>query len=114
MNDIMKIVQALKNSGVLLKSVTKTIKNETEEHKGGYLSLLPGTIAIFLPGNLLTGKVTVRAGEGSIRAREGILKKYLIPRNSSPHPSTNFEIQEYYKNEPRFNGVYLEIIYLKQ
>ena len=33
---------------------------------------------------------------------------------SSPHPSTNFEIQEYYKNEPRFNGVYLEIIYLKQ
>ena len=25
--------------------------------------------------------------------------------NISPHPSTNFEIQEYYKNEPEFNGV---------
>ena len=23
-----------------------------------------------------------------------------------PHPLTNFEIQKYYKNEPRFNGVY--------
>ena len=31
-----------------------------------------------------------------------------------PHPLTNFEIQKYYKNEPRFNGVFLEIIYLKK
>ena len=23
-----------------------------------------------------------------------------------PHPSTNFEIQKYYENEPKFNGVY--------
>ena len=23
-----------------------------------------------------------------------------------PHPLTNFEIQKYYKHEPRFNGVY--------
>ena len=31
-----------------------------------------------------------------------------------PHPLTNFDIQKYYKNEPRFNGVFLEIIYLKK
>ena len=31
-----------------------------------------------------------------------------------PHPLTNFEIQKYYKNEPRFNGIFLEIIYLKK
>ena len=31
-----------------------------------------------------------------------------------PHPLTNFEIQKYYKNEPRFNGVFKEIIYLKK
>ena len=45
MNDIMKIVQALKDSNILIKGVTKTIKNETKEQKGA--SLL---------GNLLTGK----------------------------------------------------------
>ena len=33
---------------------------------------------------------------------EGIKQKALIP----PHPLTNFEIQDYYENEPRFNGVY--------
>ena len=33
-------------------------------------------------------------------------KKALIPENSLPHPLTNFEIINYYKNEPRFNGIY--------
>ena len=36
MNDIMKIVQALEDSGILLKGITKTIKNETEEQKGSF------------------------------------------------------------------------------
>ena len=31
MNDIMKIIEALENSGILLKGVTKTIENETKE-----------------------------------------------------------------------------------
>ena len=74
--------------------MTKTIKNETREQKGGFLSMLLGTLAASLLHDLLT-----RAG---VRAGEGIKKKALIP----PHPLTNFEIQEYYKNEPRFNGVY--------
>ena len=39
MNDIMKIVQALEDSNILLKGVTK-IKNETKEQKGGFLSML--------------------------------------------------------------------------
>ena len=38
MNDIMKTVQALEDSDILLKGVTKTIKNETKEQKGGFLS----------------------------------------------------------------------------
>ena len=42
-------------------------------------------------------------------------KKAQIPRNSSPHTLTNFEIEEYYENESRFLLVFiLEIIYLKQ
>ena len=63
MNDIMKIVQALENSGILLKRVTKTIKNETKSQSGGFLSMLLGTLGASLLGNLLTGR-TVRAGEG--------------------------------------------------
>ena len=58
MNDIMKIIKALEKSGILLKGVSKIIKDETKEQRGGFYSL------------------------------------------------TNIEINEYYKNEPRFNGVY--------
>ena len=74
MNDIMKIVQSLENSGVLLKGVTETIKNETKEQKGGFLSMLFGTLGASLLGSLLTGKGTVRAGEGTVRAEEVIIK----------------------------------------
>ena len=64
--------------------------------------MLLGTLGASLLGNLLTGKVTVRAEEGTMRAGERIKKKALI----LPHPLTNFKIREYYENEPRFNGVY--------
>ena len=67
MNDIMKIVQGLEDSNILLKVITKTIKNEAKEHKGGFLSMLLGTLGASLLGNILTknlsGKGTVRAGE---------------------------------------------------
>ena len=51
--DIMKIVQALEDSDILLKEVTKTIKNETKKQKGGFLSILLGTLGASLLGNLL-------------------------------------------------------------
>ena len=76
MNDIMKIVQALKDSGILLKGVPKTTKNETKKQKGGFLSMLLGTLGATLLGDLLTKslsrKGTVRAGEGFLREGEGI------------------------------------------
>ena len=65
MNDIMKIVQALEDSNILLKGVTKTIENETKEQKGGFLSMLLGTLSASLLGNLLTEKGVVRAGYGN-------------------------------------------------
>ena len=70
MNDIMKIIEALENSGILLKGVCKTTKNETKEQRGGFLSMLLGTLGASLLGNLLTGgKGIVRAGEGSVASR---------------------------------------------
>ena len=56
MNDIMKIIHALEDSDILIKGVTKTIKNETKEQKGGFLSMLLDTLGASLLGNLLTGK----------------------------------------------------------
>ena len=62
-----KIIEALENSGILLKGVTKTIENDTKEQRGAFLSMLLGTLGASLLGNLLTGrKGIVRAGEGVI------------------------------------------------
>ena len=78
MNDIIKIIETLENSGILLKGVTKAIENETKEQRGGFLSMLLGTLGASLLGNLLTGgKGIVRAGEGSVASRakgEGIVR----------------------------------------
>ena len=75
MKDIMKIIKARENSGILLKGVSKTIKNETKEQRGGFLSMLLGTLGASLLGNLLTGgKGIVREGDGIVRARSGSKK----------------------------------------
>ena len=72
---IMKIIEALENSGILLKGVTKTIENETKEQRGRFLSMLLGTLGASLLRNLLTdGKGMMRAGEGIVRAGEGAKK----------------------------------------
>ena len=54
MDDVMKIIKTLEDSGILLNRVTETIKNETKEQKGGFLSVLLGTLGASLLGNLLS------------------------------------------------------------
>ena len=73
MNDIMEIVQGLEDFNILLKGVTKTIKNETKEQKGGFLSMLLGTLGASLWGNLLTGNGIVRTGSGNKKGK-GIVR----------------------------------------
>ena len=73
MNDIMRIVQVLEYSNVLLKGVSKTIKNETKEQKRGFLSMLFGNLGATLLGNLLAGKGIARAGSGN-KKRKGIAR----------------------------------------
>ena len=64
MNGIMKIIEALENSGILLKGVSKTIENETKEQRGGFLSMLLGTLGASLLGNLLTGGKSIMSKSG--------------------------------------------------
>ena len=69
--DLIKIVKSLEDSGLLLKGVTESVQNKVKEQKGGFLSMLLGTLGASLLGNLLAGKGINRAGEGIIRAGEG-------------------------------------------
>ena len=146
MDDVLKIVKSLEDSGVLLKGVSETIQHEDKEQRGGLLSMLLGTLGTSLLGDVLSkglsgkgvtragegtiragegtirageettraGEETIRGGEGTIRAGEGTIRAGYSSKRASlknililpPLPLTNFEIQEYYQNEPRFNGVF--------
>ena len=72
MQDLLKIVKSLEDSGILVNGITETIKNEVKEQKGGFLSMLLGTLSASLLGDLLTKKLSgtgvIRAGEGTVRA----------------------------------------------
>ena len=64
LDDIIKIVKSLEDSGLLLEGVTKTVQNEVKEQKGGFLSMLLGTLGASLLGNILAKKGIYRAGKG--------------------------------------------------
>ena len=64
-------LKILEDSGLLLKGVTETVQNEVKEQKGGFLSMLLGTLGASLLGNILAGKGINRAGEGVVRASYG-------------------------------------------
>ena len=68
MDDILKTVKSLENSGLLLKGVSETIQHEAKEQRGGFLGMLLGTLGASLLGDILSGKGVIRAGEGTIRA----------------------------------------------
>ena len=112
MNDIIKIVQALEDSDILLKGFTETIKKNEQARRGGFLGTLVGTVGSILLENLLSGKGIVRAGSGrcslnsctSYRSKKGkgiVRARYGKEWDSLMllHPLTNFEIQKYYQNE---------------
>ena len=71
MEDIIKIVTSLEDSGLSLKGVSETIQNDAKEQKRGFLSMLLGTLGASLLGNILSGKGINRAGEGILRAGYG-------------------------------------------
>ena len=89
MENVNKIVKSLVESGLIIKVISETIKNQAKEQKGGFPRMLLGVLAASLLGSAL--------GQGVIRASKGV-----IP----PHPLTNLEMQNYYQNGPKFNVHY--------
>ena len=79
--EIIKIVKSLEDSGLLLKGVTETVQNEVKEQKGGFLSMLLGTLGASLLGNPLAGRRIYRAGKGKGVLRTG----YGRPSSSAFH-----------------------------
>ena len=71
MEDIIKTVKSIKESGLLIQGISETIKNEAKEQKGGFLRMLLGTLAASILGNALTRRGVIRAGEETIRVRAG-------------------------------------------
>ena len=71
MEDILKIVTSLEDSGILLKGVSETIRNEASEQHGGFLSMLLGTVGANLLSNMFAGKRVIRAGEGTAKVGYG-------------------------------------------
>ena len=88
MNDIMKVVQAFEDSNILLKRVTKTVKNERKIQKGGFLSMLLGTLGASLLGNIFAGKGIVRAGSGNKKEKE--LQELLLENNGIFNAASSF------------------------
>ena len=119
MDDIIKVIKSLQVSGLFKKGLSETIQNEPQQQKGGFLAMLLGTLEASLLGILLGGRQVKRlkssnilergfmkASESTIRADE-ITFRAVQDFNLMPsHALTNFEIEKYYKNEPKFNVIY--------
>ena len=70
MEDIIKILKSLEDFGLLLKGVTETVQNEVKEQKGGFLSMLLGTLGASLLGNILR--------KGIYRAEKGLWSSFVL------------------------------------
>ena len=77
MENILKVVESLDDSGLLFEGVSETIKNEAKEQKGGFLSMLLGTLGASLLGNMLADKGVIRAGERTARVGYGSKRSSL-------------------------------------
>ena len=56
MQDLLKIVKLLEDRCILLDGINETVENEVKEQKGGFLSMLLGTLGASLLGNILAGR----------------------------------------------------------
>ena len=69
----MKTTKSFKDSGLLIKGVTQTIKNKTKEQRGGFLGMLLSTLGTSFFENMLAYKRVIKSGDAVIRARHYFL-----------------------------------------
>ena len=67
MEDIMKIVKSLEESGLLVKGMNETVNNETKEQKVQFLPMSFGALAASMLGSASKGRGVIRVGAGTIR-----------------------------------------------
>ena len=82
MEDSIETVKSLEDSGLSLKGVTETVQNEVKEQKGGFLSMILGTLGASLLGNILAGRGINKKGRGINRAGEGIVRAAYGNKNN--------------------------------
>ena len=75
--DIVKIVKSLEDSDLLLKGITETVQNDVKKQKGGFVSMLLGTLGASLLGDLLTGKKAIATSQGRGLNRAGKGKRVI-------------------------------------
>ena len=75
-NELIKIIQVLEDSNILLKGFTKTIKNEAKKQKGGFLRMFLGTLGAILLDNMVTGKGMLKSGYGNKKGKKSA-KRWL-------------------------------------
>ena len=88
MKDIIRIVKSLEDSGLLLREISETIQNEAKEQKGGFLTMLLGTLGASFLENILAGKgeIAKKQGRGVNRAGEGVIRAgYGNERQDNEH-----------------------------
>ena len=91
MKDIIEIVKYLEDSSLLPEGVSETIQNKAKEQRGGFLSMLLGTLGVSLLGNVLAGKGINRAGEGIARAEYGNKRQnYEEKKKKIFNPASSF------------------------
>ena len=90
MKDIIEIAKSLEDSGLLFKGVSETFQNEAKEQKGGFISMLLGTLGASLLGNILTKKGINRAGKGIARAGYGNKKGQKATKRQDHKNKWNF------------------------
>ena len=76
-NDVKKIANSLEQSGLLIKGISETIKNEAKQQKGGYLGMFLGTLGVSLIGNLLKVKEQKTYKKTKIYMNQKYQNKYL-------------------------------------
>ena len=108
MDDIIRIIKPLENSGVLIDWANKTVKHEIKKQEGILLGMLLRTSLASMLVHMLTGKGVMESGKGVMRAGRGCNDMHQMDKKISIplHPVSNIKVAKYFNYKLWFNGIY--------